>query len=116
MCNVFSAILYFTIIAVFTLAALKSDFPTSVYMFAGYFAGIISGFINGFIIAKITKEKGALCGLINGLIQAFLCVIVLFFANGGVFGKGMLILSGLIIAFSSVGGAVSVNMKIKKKY
>lgn len=115
-CGLISSVIYFIIIAVLSFFALKSGFSSSEYMLFGFISGAVSGFINGFITAKLTKEKGALFGLLSGFIQAIVCSAVLFLANGGTAGKGMLILSILIIGLSAVGGVTGVNMKIKKKY
>lgn len=111
-----SSLAYFCLIAIFAAVALKSGLSESTYMIAGLTAGALTGFAEGFAVAKIIKEKGAVYGAVCGFIQALICSVILFFINGGVAGKGMLILSALIICFSTVGGISGVNLKIKKKY
>lgn len=115
-CGFISSLIYFGLIAVFAAAALKSDFSTSSYMVAGLIIGAITGFSGGFIISKVLKEKGALYGAVCGCVQALISTIILFMINGGTAGKGMLILSAIIIVFSVAGGISGVNLKIKKKY
>lgn len=115
-CGAISSILFFIFIVTFAFIALNSGISPSVYMPAGLIIGAITGFLNGFIAAKLTKEKGVLFGLLSGTVQALICSVVLFFANGNSAGKGMLIVSILIIVLSAVGGITGINLKMKKKY
>lgn len=115
-CGLISSVLYFVMIAVFTAAALKSGISASSYMPAGFIIGAITGFTGGFIIARLVKIKGALYGLLNGGVQALICAVALFVLNGGSLGKGIIILSGIIIGSAIAGGVAGVNLKMKKKY
>lgn len=111
-----ASVLYFVILAVFSAFALNSGMSASAYMPAGMAAGAITGFTGGFTAVRPIKEKGALCGLITGALQATVCSVVLFVVNGASAGNGIFILSALIVVFAIFGGISAVNLKIKKKY
>lgn len=111
-----STVLFFILLAIFAAMSLKSGFSASLYLPAGLAVGAVSGFIGGFLCVRPIKEKGALYGLISGLVQAAVCCAVLFAVNGGAAGNGLFILFGIINAFSVLGGIAAVNLKIKKKY
>lgn len=111
-----ASILYFIILAVFAVIALNSGVSSSSYMPAGLAAGAATGFAGGLIAVKPIKEKGALYGLIAGVIQAVICSAVLFAVNSASAGNGVFILSALIVAFAAAGGISAVNLKMKKKY
>ncbi len=113
---VISTVLFFSLLAVFAVLSLKSDFSASLYLPAGLLSGAVSAFMGGFICVRPIMEKGALFGLISGVVQAVVCSAVLFALNGGAAGNGLFILFGIISAFSVLGGIAAVNLKIKKKY
>ena len=115
-CSFISSVLFFALIAVFAAAALKSGFSASSYLPAGIVFALLSGFAGGFAVAKIQNEKGAIFGLLNGISQSVICSAILFFINSGNIGKGLLILSAVIICSAVAGGISGVNFKIKKKY
>lgn len=111
-----ASVLYFIILAVFSLIALNSGASESSYMPAGMAAGALTGFAGGFVAVRPIKEKGLLYGLISGAIQALVCSVVLFAVNGMSAGNGIFILGALILLFAVFGGVAAVNLKIKKKY
>lgn len=113
---VISTVLFFGLLAVFAALSLKSGFSASLYLPAGLLSGAVSAFLGGFICVRPIKEKGALFGLVSGVVQAVVCSAVLFALNGGAAGNGLFILFGIITAFSVLGGIAAVNLKIKKKY
>lgn len=111
-----ASILYFVVLAVFATLALNSGMSASSYMPAGMAAGAITGFAGGFISVRPVKEKGALYGLITGVLQAVICSAVLFVVNGASAGNGIFILCALTVVGAVLGGIAAVNLKIKKKY
>lgn len=113
---VLGSILYFVILALFALFALKSNVSVSSYMPAGMVFGALSAFAGGFAAVKPLKQNGVAYGGITGLAQALICSIVLFVINKANAGTGIFILMALMVAAAAGGGIAAVNMKIKKKY
>lgn len=113
---VLGSILYFIILALFALFALKSNVSVSSYMPAGMVLGMLAAFVGGFAAVKPLKKNGIAYGGITGLVQALICSIALFIINKGNAGSGIFILMALMVAAASGGGIAAVNMKIKKKY
>lgn len=109
-------LLFFILTALFSYLVLQKGISSSLYMPVGLVLGAISAFLNGFAAVRPIKEKGVLYGALTGLIQALLCSVVLFVANGGAAGTGIFILAAIIILAAAVGGIAAVNLKIKKKY
>ncbi len=109
-------ILYFALLAVFAVLALKNGFDSSVYMPVGMFAGFITAMLGGFVTVRPIKKNGAVFGALCGLIQAILCALILFVANKAVAGTHIFILMAVIIAGGALGGIIAVNLKIKKRY
>lgn len=108
--------LFFILIAFAAVAALKSGFSSSAYMPLGIALGALSAFAGGFIAVRPVKQRGAPYGALTGILQAIICAVVLFIANGYKAGNGIFILSAVMILCSVLGGIVAVNLKIKKKY
>lgn len=113
---VVGAVLFFILLALFALFALKSNVSTSSYMPGGIFLGTLSAFVCGFVAVKPLKQKGIPYGAAAGLAQALICSTVLFIANKTNAGAGLFILMSLMVAASAGGGIAAVNMKIRKKY
>ena len=114
--SVIGSVLYFLLIALFSLMALKSSFDSSVYMPAGIVLGGLSAFLGGFITVKPIKEKGVFYGALTGLIQALICASVLFIVNNATAGTGIFILIAVILLCGALGGVAAVNIKKKIKY
>ena len=114
--SVLSAIIYFVILALYAGLALKSGSDSSGYMPVGMITGAVTGFLCGFIAVRPIKQKGALYGMVSGLIHALICMIVLFAVNNLSAGKGIFILSAIIVICAITGGIAAVNLKIRKKY
>ncbi len=114
--SVISTVLFFVMIALFSYFALKKGITQSVYLPVGLAIGGLSGFSGGFAVVRPIKEKGIMYGALSGFIQSLLSSVFLFIFNNGSAGTGILILSGIIIFFASLGGITAVNLKIKKKY
>lgn len=110
------SILYFVILALFALFALKSNVGISSYMPAGMVFGALSAFIGGFTAVKPLKQKGIAYGGVTGLAQALVCSTILFVINKANAGTGIFILMALMVAAAAGGGIAAVNLKIKKKY
>ena len=110
------SLLYFLVLALFALFALKSNVASSSYMPAGLFFCALSAFVGGFAAVKPLKQKGIAYGALSGLVQALVCSTVLFIVNKANAGTGIFILMALTVAASAGGGIAAVNMKIKKKY
>ena len=113
---VLGSALYFIFLAIFAAMALKSGMSSSAYMPAGMLIGAMTGLITGFSAVRPIKQKGALYGAIAGLIQAFICTVVLFIVNNASAGRGVFILSAIMTVCALFGGIGAVNMKRKKKY
>ena len=109
-------VLFFILVAFAAAAALKSGFSSSLYMPLGIVLGALSAFAGGFIAVRPIKQRGAPYGALTGILQALICAVVLFVANGYKAGNGIFILSAVMILCSALGGIAAVNLKIKKKY
>ena len=113
---VLGTVLYFVVLALFALFALKSNAGTSSYMPVGMALGALTAFAGGFAAVKPLKQKGAVFGAVTGLVQALMCSIILFIVNKAVAGTGIFILMALITVAAAGGGIAAVNVKIKEKY
>lgn len=114
--SVVSSILYFIIIALYAVFALKSGANASGYMPVGMVLGALTGFLCGFVAVRPIKQKGVLYGSFAGFVQALICMLVLFDVNNASAGNGIFILSAIIVLCAAVGGVAAVNMKKRKKY
>lgn len=113
---IFSAALYFALLALITVIALRSSVDRSMYLPLSIGAGAVTGFVCGFAVAKIIKEKGMLYGSLGGFIQSLICSAVIFILNKGVAGNGIFILMAVMTVFASLGGIAAVNIKKKIRY
>jgi len=109
-----SVVLFFALIAIFSLIYLNTG--STAYLASGIISGAVSAFAGGFAAVIPIKEKGALFGAASGVISSLICDCIIFLINNSSAGLGMLILSGVMILFSCVGGIAAVNIKKKKKY
>lgn len=114
--SVMGSILFFCLMALFAVAALKSGTDKSMYIPAGMVFGFLSGLSGSFIAVRPLKEKGAIYGCIVGLINSLISSLVLFVVNKGVAGSGIFVLMTLITAGGIAGGIIAVNLKFKKRY
>lgn len=114
--GIIAAALFYAFMALFAYFSLKNGISKSVYMPSGLVCGFVTGFLCGFAALRPLKQKGALYGLISGLVHAFTSCIVLFAVNGASAGRGIFILFCVIVVSSVAGGISSVNLKPRKKY
>ncbi len=115
--SLFGTFLFFVLIVLFSVTALKTDFLSSAaYMPLGIFSGAMSSFSGGFISVRPTRKKGALLGILSGLFQAFLITAILLFIYADNPGSGLFIFMAVITVFGLLGGISAVNLKMKKKY
>ncbi len=110
------AVMFFVMIAVYALVALKTGSGSSMYMPVGALIGALSGLIGGFVAAKLIAQKGIVFGALSAFISAILCSAVMFFVNGNKSGTGIFIFMAAMILGGALGGVAAMNMKIKKKY
>ncbi len=107
---VLTSILIFIIAAILTIGDIPAVLisPVTVFFLA------LGGFGGGFISAKLSGEKGMLCGAFSGII--FFIIVWLFgtfFEKSG-FGISAVIKASMIIISASLGGIIGVN-NIKRK-
>lgn len=110
------ALICAALLAVFAFAFVSAeniphDFLTA-FMIA---VTVVSSFLAGFITAKLTKQKGLLCGSISGVILFFLFLIagVAISATGA--GNGVLLRLLLMVISGGIGGLLAVNGKSRRK-
>ncbi len=105
-----SAALIFLMAAALTVG----DIPAMLISPATVFVLAFGGFFSGFSSAKISGEKGLLCGFISGtLFFIIVWVSGALFENLG-FGTAALIKALMIMVSGSFGGILGVNF-IKRK-
>ena len=104
-----SAALIFLMAAFLTIG----NIPAAMYSPLTVFILAFGGFFGGFSSAKISQEKGILCGFVSGILFfIFTWIMGILFENFG-FGTGALIKVLMIIFSSSFGGILGVNYKRK---
>lgn len=75
----------------------------------------LASLIAGFFTARGTKNRGALSGLVSGLLYIlFLWAIALFAGNGVIVGKHYLTMLLFSALFGAIGGIMGVNIKTSK--
>ena len=115
--SVIGAVLFFVLIALFSVAALRTDlFPQSVYIPFGLLSAAVSSIIGGIITVRPLKKNGALLGALTGLVQALISSAAVFFINERNSGTGIFILMAVFVVFGAIGGISAVNLKVRKKY
>ncbi|MBQ7874257.1 MAG: TIGR04086 family membrane protein [Oscillospiraceae bacterium] len=82
--------------------------PATVIMLA------FGGFCGGFAGAKLSGEKGLLCGVLSGIVFFLIAWAAGGFFGTGGFGTAAIIKAAMIIIASSLGGIIGVNY-IKRK-
>lgn len=105
-----SAILIFMMAAVLAVG----DIPATLISPATVAVLAFGGFCGGFCGAKLSGEKGLLCGAFSGIIFFLIVLICGGIAGNAAFGTGMFIKTAMIIIASSLGGIIGVNY-IKRK-
>ncbi len=107
--------LFFLLISLLSVIALKIDFFDNLFMPCGLFLGFLSGFLSGYTSVMPFKEKALISGSVGGLICVILCGTVAFAVNGGKAGIGLIILCSVIFVSSIIGGVVAAGKKQKRK-
>ena len=102
-----SSLLIFMMAAVLAVGSIPAMLisPVTVIFLA------FGGFFGGFASAKLSGEKGLICGMISGII--YFIILWLFgavFEYAG-FGTAALIKAAMLIISSSFGGILGVNYK-----
>lgn len=116
LCSLIGSGLYFVMIFAFAFTELRVGLGVKYYMPLGIIYAALSAFLSGFASLYSIKEKAFQYGSLTGLMQAFVCTVILFIINGVTGGTGIFV-QFLVMALSSVLGAVvSANMKVKNKY
>lgn len=116
LCSLIGGGIYFIMLFVFAFAELSMGLGIKFYMPIGLILGAFTSFLGGFTALYKVKEKAFQYGSLAGLIQAFICITVLFFINGSKGGTGIFILFAVMVAASVAGAVVSANMKVRNKY
>jgi putative membrane protein (TIGR04086 family) len=76
---------------------------------------VISSFFAGFITAKLTKQRGLLCGSIAGVVLFLLFLISgIVMSEGGIGGRVFLRLLLMVIS-GGIGGLIAVSGKSHRK-
>lgn len=107
--------LFYLLIAVFSLIAMKLNLSESLFMPTGLIFGVLSGFLAGYTSVIPFGEKGLIYGSAGGAVCAVLCGTVAFAVNGGNAGTGIFLLSAIILISSAGGGIISSGKKRKRK-
>ena len=115
LCGFAGSGIFFLLLTVFSIVALKTDMSDSLFMPLGVASGLVSGFFSGYTAVRPVMQKGLLFGALSGLICILICGILTFAINGGKAGSGLIILSALILLSSAAGGIAAVTRKPKRK-
>lgn len=116
LCSLIGSGLYFVMIFAFAFTELRVGLGVKYYMPLGLIYGVLSAFLSGFASLYKIKEKAFQYGSLTGLMQAFLCTLILFILNGVTGGTGIFIQFLVMIVSAVLGAVVSANMKVKNKY
>lgn len=116
LCSLIGSGLYFIMLFVFAFAELTMGLGLKFYMPLGLALGVMSAFLSGFAALHKIKEKAFQYGSLTGLIQAFVCCVILFILNGAKGGVGVFILFAATVVSAAAGAVVSANMKVRNKF
>ncbi len=98
-------------IVMFIMAAILSigNIPSMVIPPMAIFAIVFGGFCSGFSAAKLSAQKGLLCGAVSGVIFFLVAWSLGGLLNIGNFGYAALIKAVIIIISGAFGGIIGVN-------
>lgn len=113
--TIVGTIIFFALLCIFALAALKTGISRSLYFPAALAAGALSGLFAGFTAARAIKKNGLLFGAAAGLGASLICIAVSAMASGGAEIK-VLALPAVMTVFAALGGIAAVNLGKRTKY
>ncbi len=116
LCSLIGSGLYFVMIFAFAFTELRVGLGVKYYMPLGIVYGVMSAFLSGFASLYNIKEKAFQYGSLTGLMQAFLCTVILFVLNGATGGTGVFVQFAVMVVSAVLGGVVSANLKVRNKY
>ena len=93
----------------------KVDFPQSGIPIVGIIALVFGGFVAGFVVARLTRSKGLLYGLLCGFIIFFICVFCELIFMGGELGALAMYKAGICTISGMIGGVLGVNKRKKSR-
>ncbi|MBQ7288472.1 MAG: TIGR04086 family membrane protein [Clostridia bacterium] len=99
----------------FSLLLLVQDFPASVSLILALASLGIGVYFAGYISAKTNGEKGLLYGVLSGLLQFLLFVLLSVFMDSDRFGLLFFIKLAFVLVLSALGGIIGVNRAAKRK-
>lgn len=108
-------VIFFALLCIFALAALKTGISRSFYFPAAFAAGALSGLFAGFTAARAIKKNGLLFGAAAGFGASLVCVAVAAIVSGGAEIK-VFVLPAVMTVFAALGGIAAVNLGKRTKY
>lgn len=109
-------IIFFALTLVFALVSFKAEIGAELYLPAELLFGGVSGIAAGFVTVRPIKRLAAPLGACAGLCMSAVTAVIMLIINGGVSAANILILSGVIIFISAIGGVAAANLKKKMRY
>ena len=106
-------VLFFVLLCVFSLVALKIDAPSGTYSWYGFGSIAVSAFLSAFAALRKIKKSGIAFGALTGLLQGFVAAVSSVAANSGSVGAKLVILVAVAVLSAAVGGVLAVNKKTK---
>lgn len=113
---IFSAIgtvLFFILLCVFSLIALKIDSSVDTYSWYGFGSIAASAFLSAFAALRKIKKSGIAFGALSGLLQGIVAALASIAANSGAVGLNLAIFMTVACVSAAVGGVLAVNKKTK---
>lgn len=109
-------IIFFALTLIFALVSFKAEIGAELYLPAELLFGGVSGVAAGFVTVRPIKRLAAPLGACAGLCMSAVTAVIMLIINGDISAANILILSGVIILISAIGGVAAANLKKKMRY